>query len=407
MDILEEAKKAKESFIIESGKDVDAPPVVFVEKGGKILASITAPDVDKVKGLNIVALSKLGFDPDSVTLTFDAKIYCSNKVEHQSVVTDEQKKNFEEDLMKKFPKGLSDPDISEEDKKLIKDCLFSCTADRNGKIDINLALYEVENGKINWIESDKDLDMFKNLEGFIPDAMKGIMTKSDFLAEIVPALKGVQDKINASSEKDKFLAARAILSVCITQGCSVSDYYSKEHPEWIDFEARTKDFLDRFVSKFFPKEALDCFTKIVQQFKIEDVEAEICRVLRKNPYWSPQNLRSEESYVQFAKMFKEICHDPSVTDVSAMASALGNQGFERVRVWNGDQSEYMGEGTLNGEVDVHFCKMPEGEILSEKNPEKPMKNIPEGGKLVKIKSPKIILDDGNIVYGCQTWWEKI
>ncbi|MEI8270465.1 MAG: hypothetical protein WCG45_03785 [bacterium] len=406
-NIIEEIKIAKENCVKEAGRDVDVPPIVFIEKGGKLLAFIVAPEVDKVKGLNIVALSKIGFDPDYITLAFDAKIYCSNKIEQFEQSSDEDKIKFQEEIMTKFPKGLSDPSISEEDKKLIKDCLFSCRVDKNGEIEIDMVVYEYKNGNLSWVESDKNMDMFKKLEGFIPDSMKGIMTQADFLTKIVPALKGVQEKIHSGSEKDQFIAARAIMSVCVSQGCKVSDYYSKEHPEWIDFEGRTKDFLEKFVSKFFPKEALDCFSKVVKDFPVDAIESEICKILRKNPYWSPQNLRNEESYVQFAKIFKEVCCDPSVTDVSAMAAALGEKGFKRVRVWNGDQSEYYGEGTINGEVEVYFCKMPDGEILSESNPEVPMKNIPEGGKLVKLMNPKIILDDGKVVYGCQTWWEEI
>jgi len=406
MNLISDIKALKEQQFKEAGKEADVPPIVFVEKNGKILTSIVAPEVDKVKGLNVVALAKLGFDPDSITLAVDAKIYKDNNIERFEDGFDKDK--YAESLKNKFPNGLCDKSISEENKKLIKDCILTCTVDRQGQLSVDMIFYEYQNGEIVWLEPDKDLDFMKGTsEGFVPDTMKAIMTEKDYLLEIVPGFKNIADKIKSADEKDRFIAARAIMSVCATQGCKIVDNFSKEHPEWIDFEERTQNFLSNFASRFFPQEALDVFASLVKTFNAETIEDEVYKTLRKNPYWSPQNLRNEDSYVQFAKIFKQVCFDPSVSDVSALAGAISKVGgLKRVRVWNGDQTEYYGEGNYSEDVEVYFCKMPDGEILSEANPEIPMKNIPEGGKLVKLKNPKIVLDSGRIVYGCQTWWEQ-
>lgn len=85
-------------------------------------------------------------------------------------------------------------------------------------------------------------------------------------------------------------------------------------------------------------------------------------------------------------------------------------GKLRVKVFNGDQSEDLGEGTYLGEVTVYFIHMPDGSLRSlheaEKKPSEDL--IPEGAELIEAPgNPKIRLDSGDVVYGCQVWWEPI
>lgn len=80
----------------------------------------------------------------------------------------------------------------------------------------------------------------------------------------------------------------------------------------------------------------------------------------------------------------------------------------KVQVWNGDQSKYLGEGTLVGDVPIYSILKSEGGemvLVSNPNPESPpdMTQHP-GCKLHQGASPKIEMDDGTIQYGCQTWW---
>lgn len=80
----------------------------------------------------------------------------------------------------------------------------------------------------------------------------------------------------------------------------------------------------------------------------------------------------------------------------------------RVQVWSGDQSEYLGEGTLVGEATVYFLACDDGSLVSMPNPEEepPAEMVREkGGEVVRApNNPKIELDDGRVVYGCQVWW---
>lgn len=83
------------------------------------------------------------------------------------------------------------------------------------------------------------------------------------------------------------------------------------------------------------------------------------------------------------------------------------QSGKRVKVWNGDKSKYLGEGTMVGFVPVYIIRNPEGGISSNTFAEEKPEGIPDE-LIEKIDSnPKIVLDDGRIVYGCQTWWSPI
>lgn len=81
---------------------------------------------------------------------------------------------------------------------------------------------------------------------------------------------------------------------------------------------------------------------------------------------------------------------------------------QRVRVKDGSNTSVVGFGTYEGQVDVYVVKTAEGNLLSDSNAEVKPEYIPPGGVLVKLpNNPKIRLDNGKVVYGCQVWWELI
>jgi len=80
----------------------------------------------------------------------------------------------------------------------------------------------------------------------------------------------------------------------------------------------------------------------------------------------------------------------------------------RVEVWNGDHSEYLGEGEYVGDVSVFVIQMPDGNLRSLPNAEeRPSPDmVPEGAFIRESPdNPKIVLDGGEVVYGCQVWWQ--
>ena len=86
----------------------------------------------------------------------------------------------------------------------------------------------------------------------------------------------------------------------------------------------------------------------------------------------------------------------------------------RVKVRSGDGKTSLGEGNYVGDVTVYFFFAPDHSLLSIKDCE----TYPDSGLLEEMESvgtelcstpdnPKIILDSGETVYGCQVWWERI
>jgi hypothetical protein len=94
----------------------------------------------------------------------------------------------------------------------------------------------------------------------------------------------------------------------------------------------------------------------------------------------------------------------------ALHALLGKMAGKRVRVYSGDGKRKLGEGVYVGSVPVYSILMPDGSLRSMRNAEQrpPDSAVPFGGKVVESpRSPKIKLDSGRIVYGCQVWWETV
>ena len=80
----------------------------------------------------------------------------------------------------------------------------------------------------------------------------------------------------------------------------------------------------------------------------------------------------------------------------------------RVSVLSGDRSKHLGEGTLVGFVDVYAWVDPsDGSLKSPRFAEEKPEGFPEGMFEILRANPKIVLDSGDTVYGCQTWWSSV
>ena len=97
--------------------------------------------------------------------------------------------------------------------------------------------------------------------------------------------------------------------------------------------------------------------------------------------------------------------------IAAAVTRKRTKNILRVQVWNGDQSEFIGEGELVGTATVFFIAGEDGALYSLENPEeRPTETILAElkGELVEsADNPKIRLDDGSHVYGCQVWWGPV
>jgi hypothetical protein len=80
----------------------------------------------------------------------------------------------------------------------------------------------------------------------------------------------------------------------------------------------------------------------------------------------------------------------------------------RVTVMSGDQQQDLGEGDYVGDVAVFVLVTPQNTLFSMHDATQPPPVVPPGYELKEIgENPKIILDSGDTVYGCQVWWEPI
>ena len=70
----------------------------------------------------------------------------------------------------------------------------------------------------------------------------------------------------------------------------------------------------------------------------------------------------------------------------------------RVVVYDGTGEKLLGYGTYEGDVTV-YVTWADGAILTEQDPTKAR----PGAQRVE-GNPRIRMDDGRIVYGCQVWW---
>lgn len=80
----------------------------------------------------------------------------------------------------------------------------------------------------------------------------------------------------------------------------------------------------------------------------------------------------------------------------------------KVEVFEGEGGEFLGFGTIVGQVTVYAIAKPDGSIVSLPNAEeRPSDEVIAGheGELITDEdNPKIILDNGRVVYGCQVFW---
>lgn len=74
----------------------------------------------------------------------------------------------------------------------------------------------------------------------------------------------------------------------------------------------------------------------------------------------------------------------------------------QVQVLSGDRTHYLGLGTLIGYANVYAVVTEDGAILSEHDAEQPHDDC-----IILQGNPKIKLDSGEIVYGCQVWWSEV
>lgn len=90
----------------------------------------------------------------------------------------------------------------------------------------------------------------------------------------------------------------------------------------------------------------------------------------------------------------------------------------RVDVWAGDEQTCLGQGTYVENVTVYAVRSNansprrgDSHIVTFPNPqvrptEEQIASVEDPEILELHDNPKIVLDDGTVVYGCQVWWKR-
>jgi hypothetical protein len=140
-DSLDRIKRTKDTWV-KIDERGDIPPVVIVEKNGEDLCTVFAPQVDKMMGLRAAQVLRQGFDPDYMTVMFDAH-YAQGK-----------KDESEEEFAERFPAGSMQKMCDEENA-----CAVGLTT----------------------ISDENDPESEATFSGHIPSALKSIMAEKSLL----------------------------------------------------------------------------------------------------------------------------------------------------------------------------------------------------------------------------------
>lgn len=433
------AKQHKENMIASSEKG-DCPPAVIIEKHGKIQMIVVAPEVDKHLALSAIALLHTSLNPDVITMVLDARFSMGKAKEGETM----------EEAMAGYESGDMQKRVEEGNRGDIVDCLLCYRITSNGETSaINIPyVYEGKDGPpFKWLDDEPQFKDKLNLtgdkvSGFIPEKLQEIMKMPVFQGDETEQLKVVADTFLPEEREERiyYHSARAMMAMLAEKKYYVLDFISGSHPDWCGAKERGTKIVDKMVSDgFFPQEAANPVKSIIENhIAKKEFQDKFYDLLNENSYWLPATIRSDIK--KFVVEFETFCVAPMMPKFdlegnpispdedddeddnwdddrdryssgpkSTVWSGTKKKG-RRVKVWNGDQSEFLGEGNYVDDVKVYFIRLEDGSIQSNHNAEiEPEPHqIPDGADVIKAgKNPKIVLDNGDTVYGCQVWWEYV
>ena len=436
-DWVEFAKKHKQNMANNNERG-DFSPMVIVENNNHIDMVVISPEVDKRLAFQACALIHSSIDPDSLIVILDARM-ASSKISKEGKNTEEAK----EDIAKKFPSG-SMQKICEEgrgEEEGIVETLLCYKITRDGETSMLNMPYTFK-GKgqpIEWKDSEfiwlygKD----GNIQGNVPDSLSEIMKLPIFRGDETRGLRKISSLWSAEEREARvaYHSARAIMALLANKQYLIMDFITGKHPEWSGGDSRGLQLLSKLIDDgFFPAEASEPVGELISKYiATKQFREKFVKLMEENSYWLPNGIRDD--IPKFAFEFENMCVTPTPTfdESGNLIDPFANEEWDsdsddeddwgdsadilaerwtgqerRVEVWNGDKSEFLGKGRYVGDVKVYFVRLEDGTIVSNRNAEEQPNPelIPYGADIIKAgKNPKIILDNGNIVYGCQVWWQ--
>lgn len=397
---IEFAKKHKD-FFVQSTERGDVPPTIIAERNGKVFAIAVAPEVDKKFAFGASHLFRTGAAADALVLILDAHI---RKVD--ATQGDEFLENYKHGDMQRAcdEEGACDAGV-------ISDCLICHRIEKDGNITMKVLPYSYhgKGTEFKWTNNDKykEEEMPDRVEGLIPDTLRKIMAETPYIATEGNVLAKMSNKIGFTEDRSQYHAARAVFHILMSQGFQLFDFLSFKHPEWCDAQEKAEKFLLTLAEDgSIPKVIVPIMARIIPKHigKVTFAEEFAKVILKYKDRFREKNKDICENAQAFAEWFHQQVFLPTPPPQMGMQSDR-DPPF-RVKVWNGDKSEYLGEGKCIDAVTVYIVKTEDG-ISSSDNPEEKPWGVDEDDILELSNNPKILLDNGQIVYGCQVWWEHV
>lgn len=393
-----EAKRMK-LLAIESLSGADLPPVVMVEKGNKILAVVVAPQVNKHAGLHAARLAHLGFNADSLLVILDARMKVFNK---------DAANAFE----KKYSSGDLQKLVEEGNRGEIQDVLLCHRISKDGKYATMFLPYEYDkqNG-INWLDTEA-LDFAEaELTGLIPEALDQIIKEQNVFnqTELFDKLKLLSNTLQIPEKNREYHVGRAILKILNEQGFMVFDL--QEPPEGVVHEPIVPIKRGFVIGQIIPQKVINLLVPILSNPDKEVVRKDIIEILL--PF------RSEilENAKKFSVPLKNV--EMHLLADAILASSKKQEETNTVRklpykvkvTFSDNDRTYVRFGNYTEDVELFYAKMPNGDIQPLANGEIPLLSDEQNKAGAEICSfgfnPKLVMQNGEILYGHQVEWEEV
>jgi len=191
--------KAQKEQVVKKSNDQDMLPIVIVERDDLPVAIIISPNMNKDLATKAAIISKIGFDPNSLTVGFDATIRVEGGNETK------------------------------------RDCIICHRITKDEKIEMAIMPYIFIDEEIHW---EEEIKSYSEIGGDIPERLKSIMSQDSAKGFALDDENIAEEAKEMSPEKFIFHSSRAALKVLMASGYKVIDLFSYRHPEWTDAKER-------------------------------------------------------------------------------------------------------------------------------------------------------------------------
>lgn len=399
--------KQHKGFFVKNTKRGDLPPTIIAERNGEVFVIVVASEIDKELAFHASHMLRHGAGADSLVLIFDAHF--------RSIDPDKG-----DEFLKNYKHGDMQRACDEEgacELGIISDCLICHRINDKGEISMKILPYSYH-GKgttFKWTDADPRYETEGvKFDGVVPDVLRKIMSgrsRRDTFFENQGLMQTAKDHgFGFDEERIFYHIARATFQVLREKGFYLFDLLSYKHPEWCNAAEKAEQLVLLLSDKeVLPKVAVPALAKIIpDHIGKPSFQVEVAKILVKyKNKFAKEHSKIPEKAEYFANLLHQECFtpDPPSAPPPAPPRERRKPPF-RVRVWNDDRSEFLGEGQYVSNVKTYFYEI-EGGISSASNAEEKPEGIPEDQIIESPDNPKIVLDSGRVVYGCQVWWEPI